>query len=215
MKRLILLLLVFVSLVGGAQSVVQRLSSNTTGRDSVPVPQHMKFMGIPIDGTLTSFTKELKKKGLKHIETFDREQIKFFVGNFAGYTDCLVYAIAASPEGSRVVGVVVTFAPDEKWSGLASQYETLKRRLTSKYGKPATCVERFQTYVQPNDDFMRMQYLKSDKCEYKCVFETEEGMIALEISHKDWDFGDFNNVSLTYIDRANGVAMDQDAIDDL
>ena len=215
MKRLIFLLLAFVSLTVSGQSVENRLSPSTVGCDSVPVQQHMKFMGIPINGTLTSFTKELKKKGFKHIEAFDREQIKFFVGNFAGYTDCLVYAIAASPEGSRVVGVVVTFAPDEQWSGLASQYETLKRRLTSKYGEPATCVERFQTYVQPHDDFMRMQYLKSDKCEYECVFETEEGMIALEISHRDWDFGDFNNVTLTYIDRTNGVAMDQDAIDDL
>ena len=141
MKRLILLLLVFTSLLGNGQSVVRRLSPATTSRDSVSDCPHMKFMGIPLDGTLASFSTQLQKKGFKQIKLFDSKQMNFFVGNFAGYADCLVYVMAVSPEDRRVVGGGVTFPPDEEWSGLSLQYETLKRRLTSKYGEPSVCIE--------------------------------------------------------------------------
>lgn len=215
MKRLVLLLLVFVSLAASGQIIVEHQSSVITASDSVADGRHMKFMGIPIDGTLASFSTQLKEKGFRQIELFDYRQIKFFVGNFAGYNDCLVSVIAISPDNNRVVGVVITFPPEKTWSGLSSQYDILKRRLTSKYGEPATCVERFQTSVQPDDDFMRMHYVEMGQCEYESVFKLDEGVIALEISHKDGEVCDFNNVSLAYIDRANGEAMDQDAMDDL
>ena len=215
MKRLILLLLVFVSLTGNAQSVGPRLSPSVEDRDSVPVPQHMKFMGIPIDGTLTSFTKELKKKGFKHVEAFDSEQIKFFVGNFAGYDNCYIQVIAISPENSRVVAVAVSFPLDEQWSDLASKYNNLKRRLTSKYGEPATCVERFQASAQPDDDFMKMLYVKQDRCEYESNFVNEEGYIVLNIVHANKGGYDFSYVSLVYVDRVNRESMEQDVMDDL
>lgn len=161
------------------------------------------------------FSTQLKKKGFKQIKLFDSKQMNFFVGNFAGYADCLVYVMAVSPEDRRVVGVGVTFPPDEEWSGLSLQYETLKRRLTSKYGEPSVCIERFQTSPQPDNDFMRMHYVESGLCEYRCGFKMDEGIIGLEIAHKEGGISDFNYVSLTYIDGANVEVMEQDAINDL
>ncbi len=215
MKRLIFLLLAFVSLTVSGQSVENRLSPSTVGCDSVPVQQHMKFMGIPIDGTLTSFTKELEKKGLKHIESLDSEEIKFCVGDFAGYDDCYIQVIAISPENSRVVAVGVTFPFSEQWSDLASKYNNLKRRLTSKYGEPATCVERFQASTQPDDDFMKMLYVKQDRCEYESNFVTEEGYIVLNIVHTNKGGYNLSYVSLLYVDWINRENMEQDVMDDL
>ena len=44
--------------------------------------EHLKFMGIPIDGKISKFKKNLEKKGLQHYTTLNNHYI--FRGSFAG-----------------------------------------------------------------------------------------------------------------------------------
>lgn len=73
--------------------------------------QHLKFMGIPIDGSITNFQNKLIAKGFKYNKTASKaidEPIRIFNGQFAGekatiYVSYnrdlnLVYSVAATIE---------------------------------------------------------------------------------------------------------------------
>lgn len=206
MKRLILLLLVFVSVVGNAQSVVRRLSPSTVSRNGVTDGSHLEFMGISIKGTLASFSAQMENKGFKYFdkEADSGEDVISFVGPVAGYQDCLINVGAISPEHSEVCSVGVEFPDDYQWTDISTRYYNLKRMLSSKYGEPAKCVERFQTSTQPKDDFTRMQYAYQGSCEFKSVYETKGGNIELRIVHIKGYNGKKGScyVALVYIDRS-------------
>ena len=91
-------------------------------------------------------------------------------------------------------------------------YYYLKDLLTQKYGKPSEVIEIFQSDFEPRDDNERWHYLRTDRCKYVTIFETEKGDIQLSISHKEFNEG---FVSLAYFDKINGDIVRADALDDL
>ena len=48
--------------------------------------EHMKFKGVPMEGTLQTFTSKLKAKGFMPIGVQDG--VSLLKGEFAGYKDC-------------------------------------------------------------------------------------------------------------------------------
>ena len=66
--------------------------------------EHLKFMGIPINGTLESFTQKLVAKGLKRERGW--ENTGAFSGTFAGESNCEVY-VKRIPSRNIVYKVVV------------------------------------------------------------------------------------------------------------
>ena len=62
------------------------------------------------------------------------------------------------------------------------------------------------------DDQMRMIYVGQDACKYSSRFDAPEGSITLRIERGNYSGG---FVTLTYVDRENGNAVRQHAIDDL
>lgn len=224
MKRLVFLLLAFVSLTVSGQSVVRRLSPSTVARDSAAASQHIKFMGMPVDGTLASFSKEMAKKGFDYQgrNVFDGTHSDAYRGRFAGYEGCTVRLMSA-PEINKVYSVVVAFPYQYQWPGLFSDYAELKKMLTQKYGEPRQCTETFHTSTQPVGDLEKMECVRQNECEYKCHFEAEGGTIVLEIFHAKVAVSHFNMVLLSYIDDANaklraaakGESRGRNPIDDL
>jgi len=87
--------------------------------------------------------------------------------------------------------------------------------LTTKYGEPSECTETFDAYSQPRDDQMKFLYANSDRCKYQTVFMAGKGVIKLIISHLRVDYQDSCYVSLLYIDTANFLKDESEAIDDL
>ena len=170
--------------------------------------EHLTFKGVPIDGTLRQFTSQLIQKGFTKIGS--ENGISVLTGDFAGYKDCSV--VVTTMEKQDLVYMVAVKFPDlSTWSLLESNYTKLKEMLTTKYGKPSSCVEEFQhSYV--SDDCQRLHELQMDRCEYKTVFETEKGRIALTLGHEK-----FSScfVLLGYIDGINGAIMNNAAMDDL
>ena len=107
--------------------------------------EHMKFKGIPMEGTLQSFTLKLKAKGYVPLGTEDG--VSVLKGEFAGYKNCHIYAVA--DKSGMICRVCVEFPKMDKWADLESCYSSYKDMLTEKYGEPKVCVEEFQNeYVK-------------------------------------------------------------------
>lgn len=190
MKKTIIILMVLVGMTATAQ----------TG--------HLTFKGIPIDGTLNTFVSKLKQKGFNQIGI--EQGVAILKGEFASFKGCM---IAVSQHESGIVNrVAVIFPERDTWSGLYSDYSTLKQLLTHKYGEPSDIIEEFQGYTTPLDDNDKIFRVKLDKCKYICDFTTDYGVIELKISHNDIS-GCF--VTLLYIDAENESKVQSSAIDDL
>lgn len=189
MKRLFSMMLLFaVAMVGYAQS------------------NHMKFKGVPMEGTLQSFTNQLKAKGFTPIGIEDG--VSLLTGEFAGYKDCTIGAVA--DKSGMICKVSVIFPSMEKWGELEKCYENYKSMLAEKYGEPVRCVEEFQnSYTK--DDSSKMHELGMDRCKYFSCFTCKEGDIQLEITHQSFTC----YVMLSYFDNANQEKLRKQIMDDL
>ena len=78
-------------------------------------------------------------------------------------------------------------------------------------GRPADCIEEFQSYSEPDDDMTRMLCVRMDKCKYTTRFETEKGYIELRISKNDSG----GSVVLMYEDKINSSLATENAMNDL
>ena len=190
MKKILLVMALFVAMAANAQT------------------EHLKFKGVPIDGTLSQYTQRMKEKGFTHLGTEDGRSL--LEGDFAGYKNCFVF-VATLQSKDLVSYIAVKFQEYDSWSPIYNNYSTLKNMLTMKYGEPSEVIEEFQSsYVYNDDD--RMDEVTEDRCKYITTFETELGTIELFISKYDYTKG---CVMLKYTDKANGVAVLESALEDL
>ena len=171
--------------------------------------EHLKFKGVPIDGTLSSFTSQLIKKGFSVLQKGD--DMTLMNGPFAGHNDCTAY-IFRDEKKDIVNGVVLYFPTLDSWSALEGQYNSIKDLLIEKYGNPVDITEEFQSRVQPRDDNSKLHELKFDRCTYKTIFEIEEGRIILSLAKLS-----YNEccVQLVYADAINGSVSRQSMLEDL
>jgi hypothetical protein len=170
---------------------------------------HLTFKGVPINGTLNEYVSKMKKKGFVHIGTKDR--IAMLKGDFAAYKNCIV-GVATLKQMDLVSKITVIFPEQDTWSGLSSNYFSLKELLTEKYGEPYESVEEFQSDIQPRHDNDKMYEVGFDRCKYYTIYETDKGSIQLSIDH---DGVSSSFVRLTYFDKVNGKIIRDKAIDDL
>lgn len=197
-------------------AVVENLSSaeNETKQSAV-LPDdtlHLTFKGVPLNGSLKRCVKALREKGFELVQR--QETYAQLVGEFAGYTGCVLYAY--TPERMPVVYQMgVVFDVRDEWSELYGDYKHLKSMLTQKYGKPKKCVERFVNtpiYVNLRDDNDKMSEVCDNHCEYYAVFAEPKGEITLTIDDASYNTG---CVKLFYRDKLNGDKAHQAAMDDL
>ncbi|MBO5627880.1 MAG: hypothetical protein J5965_02225 [Aeriscardovia sp.] len=189
MKQLILSLLLAVCTVCNAQT------------------NHMKFKGIPIEGTLDSFVQKLKSKGFTYLG--QQDGMALLKGEFAATKGCTV-GVARFSDRDQVNLVAVIFPEEESWSGITKSYFTLKDMLTEKYGTPE-CIEEFSDRT-PSDDFLKFHALLREECHYVSEFSCENGKIQLTMKKQDYNSA---AVILRYIDKANADETRKKVMDDL
>lgn len=187
--------------------------STAKAQDEQPVKPdevtHMSFMGIPMDCDAETFSKRLvKEKGLVrgNFADTDRPTLK---GTFSGYKDC--FFIIGADDGDNVSNVGIIMPMQETFSLLKSQYQTMKNRLMTKYGKPDTEVEGFRDY-EPSSDYGRMRELREGNAKFECSFLFKEGMIKLMMTSVDYTGG---YIQMFYIDFKNAIKANEDTLDDL
>lgn len=168
--------------------------------------EHMKFKGVPMEGTLQSFTNKLKTKGFTAVGIQDG--VSLLKGEFAGYKNCTIGAVA--DKSGMICKVSVIFPTMDKWGDLENCYRNYKSMLTEKYGDPTKCVEEFQNdYV--DDDNSKKHELGMDRCKYICLFSGDNSEIQLEITHQSFSC----YVMLSYFDNANQDKLRKQIMDDL
>ena len=171
--------------------------------------EHLKFKGVPIDGTLSEFVAKMKNAGFSYLG--QEEGIAVLEGDFAGFRQCNILVATYKPTG-KVSMIAVIFPAKDDWGNLEGNYNSLKSMLSQKYGEPNDIIEEFQGYSQPKTNSDKMHKLVMDQCVWGSVFTTNEGDIELTIDKKDYLTG---HVVLRYRDRINTDAVKQQAIDDL
>ena len=172
--------------------------------------EHLKFMGIPINGTLESFTQKLVAKGMKREHAWDNAVL--LKGTFAGKRNCEVY-VNRIPSRNIVYRIVVCLPSRETWEWLENDYTEFKRMLTSKYGDPFKYSESFKEGTYVGSDRLKISALKEGKCEYYSTWGLNEGFIGLEIFNVDGSSDCC--VRLTYIDLINGKLAEDSKQNDL
>ena len=170
--------------------------------------QHLKFKGVPIDGTLKQFVANMKAAGFELAQMQDGTAA--LVGDFAGYKNCII--VVSTLKNKDLVNTIGVMFPEHKtWNTLEANYMKLKEMLTTKYGKPVEVIEEFQG-LKPRDDSSRLYELKMDRCVYQSTFNAEEGGIILRLMHDDYLSC---HVMLGYYDKINGLEMEAAAMEDL
>ena len=189
--------------------------STAKARDELPeIPYvdestHMKFMGIPMDCDAEAFSKRLEKeKGLIRGDfgDTDRPTLK---GTFSGYKDC--FFILYAEDDGNVANIGVIMPMQETFNLLRSQYQTLKSRLITKYGRPDTEEEGFRDY-EPSSDYGRMRELREGNAKFECSFQFKEGLIKLMMTSVDFT-GEY--IQMFYVDTKNSIKANNSVLDDL
>ena len=171
--------------------------------------EHLKFKGVPIDGTLNEYVLKMKQAGFQLVGTDDG--VALLEGEFGGYRGCLI-AVSTLKSVNVVNTIGVVFPAREDWSSLEGDYEHLKSMLTEKYGEPSDVVEKFQGYGDPQTDQEKWINIMTDNYTWYTIFETENGDIQLSL--EKGDYGEYF-VLLKYFDKINTEAVRSAAMEDL
>lgn len=184
-----------------------------TTADSVAMEQstHLKFKGVPIDGSLAQFLSRMQSKGFE-VTSERQDEIHRLEGDFAGFKQCEVY-VSTLDNQDLVSRITVCFPIQDQWKNLYGDYKTLKEMLVEKYGRPVSCVERFTDYLgNTGEETYLMHSVSNGGCKYVTRFSTDEGDITLSIEQRE---GLYCFAQLVYQDKENSQAVRKSAIDDL
>ena len=184
-----------------------------TTADSVAMEQstHLKFKGVPIDGSLAQFLSRMQGKGFE-VTSERQDEIHRLEGDFAGFKQCEVY-VSTLDNQDLVSRITVCFPIQDQWKNLYGDYKTLKEMLVEKYGRPVSCVERFTDYLgNTGEETYLMHSVSRGGCKYVTRFSTDEGDITLSIEQRE---GLYCFAQLVYQDKENSQAVRKSAIDDL
>ena len=171
--------------------------------------EHLKFKGIPIDGELVQFCRELEKQDFRLAQLYTNAAI--YEGLF---TNRLAYiTVETTPRTNIVNTVVVCYQNLSKWKEMETSYFELKEKLIKKYGEPAKVEELGSG---PSSDMMIKKHIEDGKVKRRTVIETELGEIILCINNVDlFDVYESPYLYVAYVDKANQAKSEKEADDDL
>jgi len=158
---------------------------------SMNAQEHMKFMGIPIDGKLSNFEPKLEEKGFAKNETYDN--ISTFKGKFTGKE--VDVAVMGSEKTQTVCMVIVLFEKEDSWSLIKGMFNDYKELFTKKYGEPYNDSHFFSKPYYEGDGY-ELSALRHGKCTYSTTWNTEHGVIVLNMAKEC-------NITIGYSDKVN------------
>lgn len=163
--------------------------------------EHLQFMGIPIDGTISSFTKQLKKKGfvkdkLYNIVEDSISGYRIFKGSFAGENN--VNVVVFYDEKTKLVNNVKVYIKCYSEKEVNKKYESFLSNIKSKYSA----------------SIVRERLLEEESGKEFVIKNTENVIIGLILLYKGQD-NDNYNLSLEYTDFNNVMFLTKKEIEDL
>ena len=88
--------------------------------------EHLKFKGVPINGSLQEYVTKMKTAGFTLIKT--EKDFATLQGDFAGFKNCKITVTTIKPM-DLVNTINVAFPSRDEWSELESDYRQLKTML--------------------------------------------------------------------------------------
>ena len=201
----------FVALIAFTGLTAQQNKSQSQPKAT----EHLKFMGIPIDGSPAAFANKLKSRGFT-LEDPLSPGVIWMTGTFAGVSNSDVF-IYKSPSSANVYRVRVTFPAQDSWSQLEMRYSKFKDWLSQKY-LLIESKEEFQGY-SPERDSSKMTKLILGDCSYWSTYGASTldgtflGSVHLELMSISGENKGF--VGVEYEDYLNGESAEQGIIEDL
>lgn len=153
--------------------------------------EHLTFKGIPITGSVESFTKQMESKGFTYLTEVEGGRV--FEGKFAGQYAATF--VLFSPKTRVVWKVVVSYKAENSWYDLKQKYLNFKRQYTEKYGAPESTHEFFSDPYYEGDGY-ELTALSQDKCLYSTYYSVDTGMINISMSKE-------GGIDLVYEDKIN------------
>lgn len=192
MKRLLLLVVLAVCMAG--TSLAQEA-------------EHLKFKGIPIEGSVDDFGKKLVAEGFSQVAK------NAYRGKFMR-SDCTVVLIAA--DNGMIWRVAIAFGDVKTWSTLRSSFDGYIDLYKEKYGAPTKVTKTFTGHyansVQSSPD-MAMYAIYNDACNYNAYWKLKQGSIDMSIvKGKSIKSG---VIVITYTDDANKAVVRSADLDEI
>jgi len=164
--------------------------------------EHLKFMGIPLNGTITQFQAKLKNKGLSYDMKTSKGLsggLRAFTGVFSGErADVYIYYDVKSKIVYRAK-VVITCLDEEKWN---YKFNDFNRKLLSKYDRA----------ISENGKKNELPTLSM------LIPKTRRGILGgidMYASKPEFDYIKEVYLHIDYIDYANDKSHENNSIDDL
>lgn len=109
--------------------------------------EHLKFMGIPINGTPNAFAQKMTAKGFKHLTKEDTDHSNAYAGKFAGDYNCKIVVFTYK---NTVYAVLVNIPFEGRsWEYLKSEYLNMIEHIYANYDAIAvTNLEYFDSPFQ-------------------------------------------------------------------
>ena len=155
--------------------------------------QHLKFMDIPLNGTITQFQQKLTAKGVKYDKTFSAQLpsgARAFSGDFAGEkADIFIYYDPKSKIVYKAKAVIDYVTEDI----CENKYNEFKALLSSKYGAFEQSGYDYghetNTYVIAKENASSID----DIIGYICIYVTEPAIPYPYVRELHFEYVDHHN----------------------
>lgn len=160
---------------------------------------HIKFMGIELNNAVDFVMLDLQKKGFELLDI--RKEGYAMSGKFMNRN--AIITLHATPESNNIYMVNIFFDEEESWFDLKYEFLNIVKSYRVKY----KCISSSRSFFEPyyEGDGFELQGVEKDKCCYFDKYETEGGIIYIEIS-------DLKRVSIKYKDSFNSKLNEKETI---
>jgi len=152
---------------------------------------HLKFLDIPINGSIENFTKQLENKGITKISK------NVLIGSFGEYDDALFFVIE-NEISKKVSEVNVCFYYSDSFSELMWNYKQIREVLSKKYGTKYNEVNNFTEYSYQSGK-ENLERFKKGSYKIFCQWDLNKGFIELGFINLE----DEIYISILYRDLVN------------
>ena len=139
---------------------------------------HMMFRTLPIDGPLKSAVKQVKKWGLMGMRI---KNVAAFVGTLDEQEVLLI--LMATPKTNTLFSVTVIYEGAEQWSEQLIHYHAINSAIADQYGEPTEEINFWEEPYSPDNN--PLQAFIENKAKYGCVYKSDDGHVAVNISHAE------------------------------
>lgn len=141
--------------------------------------EHMKFMGIPIVGSMIDIGKKLEEKGFVYKNEFSESDTTNIIREYEGiFTGCKV-AVYVVSDYDIVWKIQVKYPDYNSFSEIEKDYKTMVKQYSIKYRDKIEHYEFFNNSTKLLDDYDKLQQLKEGQCHYLSIWKLENGNISI------------------------------------